>query len=59
MRLIRLIVGLLFAGLLLVGAGGARSDELLSIYTWADYFPPALLARFEQETGNSRVGLHF
>jgi spermidine/putrescine transport system substrate-binding protein len=28
-----------------------RTQPLLHIYTWADYFKPALLARFEKETG--------
>ena len=29
----------------------AQEQKVLSLYNWANYFPPALLRRFEQETG--------
>ena len=43
---------LLFLFLTLVFAGGCgKSRPILSVYTWADYFNPELLKRFERENG--------
>ena len=43
---------LLLLFLTLVFAGGCgKSRPILSVYTWADYFNPELLKRFERENG--------
>ncbi|MDX1604991.1 MAG: extracellular solute-binding protein [Candidatus Competibacterales bacterium] len=36
---------------ILLAAGAARAEGELFLYNWSNYFPPALLERFEQETG--------
>ena len=50
MRLGWMGVGLLLA-LTPVAAIGTAAAESLQVYTWADYFPPDAVARFEAETG--------
>ena len=47
------LVGALVAAGLLLAAGGrpAAAGGELSFYGWANWFPPALAARFEKETG--------
>lgn len=36
---------------LFAGTAGARAEQVLSLYNWPNYLPPALLQRFEAETG--------
>jgi spermidine/putrescine-binding protein len=53
---IRIVLSLLLVGMLGCrkgsGAGGAASgDKVLNLYSWSEYFPPAILDRFEKETG--------
>ena len=49
---------LLFWLLAAVASGADNPQPRLSIYTWTDYIDPALITRFEQQTG-SKVELQF
>jgi putrescine transport system substrate-binding protein len=44
-------VGIISLWLGLSGAGAAERAKVLNIYAWAEYFPPALIAKFQTETG--------
>lgn len=45
------IIGLLLIGLCVMSQSEATSKNTLTIYNWGDYIDPALIDKFERETG--------